>query len=154
MAASFFDPAPALAPGLGWLRPVIWTKIAGTFVSGCLPLLLTPAASFPKSLGLPEPGPYVLAVRLLGWAWLALLVGYRGGISLVDAGKFPKHAVIMGLVSNGGAGLLITAILRGDAGGMSAKARGSYRVGSAFVLSIASALAAALAVQFRHEKLI
>jgi hypothetical protein len=47
-------------------------------------------------------------VRLLGWAYLTLGVGYWHGLRELRTGRHPTNAIIVGLVSNGGACALLT----------------------------------------------
>ncbi len=94
----------------GELRPVIrllWIKIVGTALAAALPMLLTPAAVY-KWLGFP-PQPTLLFLRLYGLSTLALLAGYYGGIEQARRGEFPRGVLRMGLVSNGGQGLMLAA---------------------------------------------
>lgn len=57
-------------------------------------------------LGIPAPEPLIF-VRLLGAAYLALLVGYYMGLRGLDKGESPIQAVYMGIASNGLACLLL-----------------------------------------------
>ncbi len=45
--------------------------------------------------------------RLYGWAIVALLVGYGFGLSEALAGSYPLPMVVMGIVSNGGATVIL-----------------------------------------------
>ena len=84
---------------------VLIAKIVLTLFCWCLPLLLFPPAWFLR-LGVPLPEPVIFA-RLLGAAYLALIVGYSFGLGEIKRGIFPNQAVWMGIVSNGlGCGLL------------------------------------------------
>ena len=89
------------------LKKLLRQKIAITALFWCAPLLLFPRAWF-VALGVPAPEPLVLA-RLLGVAYLALLVGYRGGLRMIDKGEYPLHVVHMGIASNGLAAALLVA---------------------------------------------
>ncbi len=94
----------------GELAPVIrllWIKIVGTALAAALPMLLTPAALY-QWLGFP-PQPTMLFLRLYGLSTLALLAGYYGGIEQARRGEFPRGVLRMGLVSNGGQGLMLVA---------------------------------------------
>lgn len=51
-------------------------------------------------LDVPEPQP-LLFTRLLGAAFLALLVGYALGLRELWRGKIPVHTMVVGTVSNG-----------------------------------------------------
>lgn len=56
------------------LSAVLLFKIAATVLMWCVPMLLFPPAVL-TVLGLPDQSSY-LFIRLLGWAYLALCVGY------------------------------------------------------------------------------
>jgi hypothetical protein len=86
---------------------LLWVKIAGTALAAALPMLLTPAAVYER-LGFP-PQETMLFLRLYGLSTLALLVGYHGGIVQARRGEFPRGVLHMGLVSNGGQGLMLAA---------------------------------------------
>lgn len=62
-------------------------------------LLLLSKTQFEK-LGVPEPKP-VLFTRLLGAAFLALLLGYALGLRDLYRGEMPVTTVLVGIVSNG-----------------------------------------------------
>jgi hypothetical protein len=112
---------------------VLWAKIAITAAFWAGPLLLAPEGLFGR-LGFP-PRPMVF-IRLLGAAYLALLVGYVLGLRTAQASGYPGQTVTVGIVSNGLACLLI--VYYG--------VRGSYRPwgGKARAFMWASALAAGL----------
>lgn len=57
-------------------------------------------------LGMPEPKP-ILFTRLLGAAFLALLVGYALGLRDLYRGKMPVNTMLVGIVSNGLACVLL-----------------------------------------------
>lgn len=59
-----------------------------------------------KKLGMPAPEPMVFA-RLLGAAFLALLVGYLLGLWNLIHGEKPLNTVLVGITSNGLACLLL-----------------------------------------------
>jgi hypothetical protein len=88
------------------LTALAWTI---RFKIGCTVLWIV-ACSLPgdwlSSQGLPAPEPE-LFIRLLGMAWTALLVGYAIGLRRARRGQFPATAVGAGIVSNGGAFLLL-----------------------------------------------
>ena len=76
-------------------------KIAATVLVWCAPLILFPAdwlaaAGFPA---VAEP----MFVRMLGWAYLALCVGYAFGLRESLRGRQAPAAIWTGIVSNGGA---------------------------------------------------
>jgi len=68
-------------------------------------LLFLSRARF-QNLGVPEPKP-LLFTRLLGAAFLALLVGYALGLRDLYRGEAPVNIVIVGIVSNGLASALL-----------------------------------------------
>lgn len=68
-------------------------------------LLFLSGTQFEK-LGMPEPKP-ILFTRLLGAAFLALLVGYALGLRDLHRGKMPVNTMLVGIVSNGLACVLI-----------------------------------------------
>ena len=80
-------------------------KIFGTVVLWCLPLLLFPA-SLLESMGFPKQDSYMF-VRMLGWAYLALCVGYYFALKASLDGKRLMGPIYVGLVSNGGACLYL-----------------------------------------------
>lgn len=85
---------------------VLTFKIGFTVVGACVPLMLVPASGL-QSLGFPVPEP-IIFLRLLGMAYAALIVGYVFGRSNAKAGIYPGTAVWVGIVSNGGAALLLS----------------------------------------------
>ncbi len=87
------------------LSAVFTAKIALTVVFWCVPLLLLPSASI-ESLGFPPQDSY-LFMRLLGWAYLALCVGYAFGLQAARQGVRAAGPIWMGIVSNGGASILL-----------------------------------------------
>ena len=86
------------------VRRVLGVKIVATVALWAAPALLLPAEWFPI-VGIPEPGPaHLVFVRLLGAAYVALIVSY------VLAWRAPaRHpgAILSGIVSNGLAALVI-----------------------------------------------
>lgn len=87
------------------LRAVLRFKIAFTVVAWAAPLLLAPGHWF-TALGFPAPRPMIF-IRLLGAAFVALLVGYVRGLRALNSGRPPVDAVIVGIVSNGLAAALL-----------------------------------------------
>ena len=81
------------------LSSVLLWKIGVTIVLWATPLLLSPPPLF-AALGMPTPEPPIVA-RLLGAAYVALLVVYLNGWMDVRAGRYPRLAVLAGIVSNG-----------------------------------------------------
>ncbi|TXT40347.1 MAG: hypothetical protein FD135_1371 [Comamonadaceae bacterium] len=87
------------------LQTLLLRKIYITCLFWCLPLLVFPRSWF-VALGMPAPEPLVF-VRLLGAAYLALLVGYYLGMRGLETGESPAPVIDMGITSNGLAGLLL-----------------------------------------------
>lgn len=87
------------------LSKVLIFKIAGTVLLWCTPLLLFPASVL-NTLGFPEQENYMF-VRLLGWAYLALCVGYFQALKASLKGFRLMGPIWVGLVSNGGACLYL-----------------------------------------------
>lgn len=87
------------------LKSLLINKIAITGLFWCVPLLFFPAFWF-TALGVPVPEP-ILFARLLGVAYLALLVGYYMGLIGLEKGESPKAVIHMGITSNGLACLLL-----------------------------------------------
>lgn len=83
------------------LSKVLIFKIAATVLVWCVPLLLFPAACL-EVLGFPPQTDYMF-VRMLGWAYLALCVGYYFGLRASLSGKRLMGPIWVGIVSNGGA---------------------------------------------------
>ena len=81
------------------LQGVIWFKIIFTFVLIAL-LCLVPAEGY-KRLGMPVVPSSLFFVRLLGAAYIALVVGYIQAVYNLKAGKSAVEAVCVGIVSNG-----------------------------------------------------
>ncbi|AVP97726.1 hypothetical protein C7S18_11180 [Ahniella affigens] len=88
------------------LARVFVVKIAATVLFWCVPLLLFPTDVLVR-LGIPEPGSLLLFVRLLGWAYLALCVGYGFGLAAALKGQRAMGSIAAGIVSNGGASLYL-----------------------------------------------
>ena len=82
---------------LAW---VLVFKIVGTVLSWCVPLILMPAAWL-EAFGFPVQDNYMF-VRMLGWAYLALCVGYYFALQAALAGKRLMGPIWVGVVSNGG----------------------------------------------------
>lgn len=87
------------------LRNLLIRKIAITAIFWCIPLLVFPASWF-AALGVPAPVPLIFA-RLLGAAYLALLVGYYMGLKGLDNGESAAAVIHMGIASNAMAALLL-----------------------------------------------
>ena len=85
-----------------------WVLVAKLGVTALLwagPLLLVPRGMLAKG-GVPAQA--VPVARLLGWAYVALGAGYWFGLQELRAGGHPTSAIIVGIVSNGGASALLT----------------------------------------------
>ena len=94
----------------------------------------------------PEPTPLyqalVLNTRLMGVAFLALVTAYAFGLRAIAGKQFPYAIVYVGLVSNGGAALLIlVAALTGLLTDWPASPRIGYFVSLSAVTAITAALA-------------
>ncbi|MEM1089218.1 MAG: hypothetical protein AAGI67_02445 [Pseudomonadota bacterium] len=83
---------------LSWVFVV---KIAATIFVWCIPLLFFPQALL-LAVGFPEQDSYMF-VRMLGWAYLALCVGYGFGLRASLEGERLAGPIWVGIVSNGGA---------------------------------------------------
>ncbi len=83
------------------LSKVLIVKIAGTVILWCIPLILFPASVL-EMAGFPKQQSYMF-VRMLGWAYLALCVGYYFGLRAALAGQRLMGPIWVGIVSNGGA---------------------------------------------------
>jgi len=95
---------------LSW---VLRVKIAAALLLWSLPALLASPACF-AHLGFPEPEP-ILWVRLMGMAFLSLALGYWQGLqTLHHQGTFPLGTVRAGILSNGGACLILLSTLLFD----------------------------------------
>jgi len=80
-------------------------KIAATTMFWCLPLIFLPASGL-EWIGLPRQETYMF-MRMLGWAYLALCVGYWFGLQASLQGKRAMGSIWVGIVSNGGAFLYL-----------------------------------------------
>lgn len=87
------------------LSRIFIIKIVLTTLIWCIPLLLFPAAWL-KWLGFPVPEPQ-LFLRLLGMAYVALVLGYGFGLHDTLRHQYPETIIWVGVVSNGGACLLL-----------------------------------------------
>ena len=87
------------------LARLLLLKIVLTLSVWCVPLLLFPA-QWLQALGFPVPQP-ILFLRLLGFAYAALVLGYALGWRAARRGEYPASAVSVGIVSNGGACVLL-----------------------------------------------
>ena len=87
------------------LAKVFVFKIAATILVWCVPLLFFPA-SLLEAAGFPAQPTYMF-VRMLGWAYLALCVGYTFGLAAALKGGRLMGPIWVGIVSNGGACLYL-----------------------------------------------
>lgn len=87
------------------LHTVLCIKIAFTAFVWATPALLAPRKLI-LALGYPDPNP-IIFLRLLGGAYLALLVEYIQGVQSLQAGIYPATTVLVGIVSNGVAFLIL-----------------------------------------------
>ena len=83
------------------LSRVFVFKIAATVLVWCVPLILFPAALL-EAVGFPPQQSYMF-VNMLGWAYLALCVGYAFGLQASLAWRRLMGPIWVGIVSNGGA---------------------------------------------------
>jgi hypothetical protein len=88
------------------LSKVFIFKIGATVLFWCIPLILFPVSAL-ETVGFPTQPSYMF-VRMLGWAYLALCVGYAFGLKPSLAGQFALGPIWVGIVSNGGACLYLS----------------------------------------------
>jgi len=88
------------------LSIVLVSKIGITAVLWFVPLLFFPI-NLLKKMGFPDLSPPVF-IKLLGMAYGSLLVGYSFGLVATLHGSYPHSTVWTGIVSNGGAFLLLS----------------------------------------------
>ena len=87
---------------LSW---VLLVKIVFTVFGLGLPMLFCPKSLF-KSLGFDVPEP-IMFLRLLGMAYIALVVTYWDGFETSLGGAYPAAVVWTGIGSNGGAFVIL-----------------------------------------------
>lgn len=87
------------------LSKVLIFKISATVFVWCIPLLLFPAYVL-EAIGFPAQETYQW-VRMLGWAYLALCVGYSFALKAALNGKRAMAPIYAGVVSNAGACLYL-----------------------------------------------
>lgn len=80
---------------------VLYFKITATVLFWCVPFLTFPPFAI-EFLGFP-PQDHWMFIRMLGWAYLALCVGYWFALLEAKRGRRLLGALWMGVVSNGGA---------------------------------------------------
>lgn len=90
-----------------FLLKVFKFKIIVTIFLWAFPLIIIPSRWFCKFLFI-DVGQNAFFIRLLGVAYLALIIGYLAGMSELKKGIFPKKIIYMGIVSNAGASITIT----------------------------------------------
>ena len=81
------------------LRNILIFKIVVTIVVWCIPLIMFPESFFVR-FGIPISGT-LLFFRLLGVAYLALVIGYILGLIEIHRDKKPFQAIWLGISSNG-----------------------------------------------------
>lgn len=87
------------------LSVTFFVKIGVTLLFWCVPLLCFPA-SWIQALGVPAQAGY-LFLRLLGLAYVALLVGYGFGLRASLDGRRAAGPIWTGIVGHGGAWVLL-----------------------------------------------
>jgi hypothetical protein len=87
------------------LKIILLIKIFFTAMFWSLPLLFFPVEAS-ELLGAPVPHPVIYS-RLLGASFFALLIGYIHGFIELHKGHNIAHPVLIGIVSNGLAGMLL-----------------------------------------------
>ncbi|HEV7509540.1 MAG TPA: hypothetical protein VGS07_31995 [Thermoanaerobaculia bacterium] len=90
------------------LSRVLILKIVVTTVFWFIPLLFCSIRFLHETIGFPDLGPAAIFIRLLGMAYGSLLVGYVFGLIDTLHGRYPSGTVWAGIVSNGGAFLLLS----------------------------------------------
>ncbi len=90
---------------LNILAIVFIVKILFTLFIWCIPLLFF-SSKLLAFAGIPEPI-NVIYLRLLGMAYAALMVGYIFGLITTLHGGYPIEVIWVGIISNGGAFLLL-----------------------------------------------
>ena len=83
------------------LSNVLAFKIIATLIFWSMPLIVLPTSTI-EAIGFPPQGSYMF-VRLLGWAYLSLCVGYVFALRSSLAGIRALGPIWVGVVSNGGA---------------------------------------------------
>ncbi len=87
------------------LSKVFTLKISATILFWCIPRIFMSAAVM-EAAGFPKQDTYMF-VRMLGWAYLALCVGYGFGLRSSLQGKSALGPIWVGIVSNAGAFLYL-----------------------------------------------
>lgn len=91
---------------MGRLAKVYVFKIAATVLFWAVPLVFFPGALL-EAAGIPEQ-PTFMFLRMLGWAYIALCVGYGFGLAAALQGECLLPPLWVGLISNGGACVLLS----------------------------------------------
>lgn len=131
------------------LRKTLLFKIIVTALFWAAPLSFLPPSFF-RFMGIPYQGTY-LFIRLLGVAYWGLVAGYAWGLSQERKGADTDGVTIMGLVSNGGALVVLLGYFlpgRFAAWGILAQI---YLMASMTVLALISALLAINLVRSRRR---
>ena len=132
------------------LQITLIVKIAITLVVWSIPPLFFPVSVlqwlFAETAALTASYEALLFnTRLMGVAFFALLAGYAFGLGAIRRGEFPYHVVYVGLVSNGGATLLILiAALSGSFDAWPMFARAAYFMSGAVLFAITAVLVCCL----------
>jgi hypothetical protein len=88
------------------LENTLLAKILITTALWCFPLICFPVYAY-HWLGFKTVGPLIF-LRLLGFAYLALLVAYAFAYRDARSGIYPANTVVVGVVSNFGALLVLS----------------------------------------------
>lgn len=88
------------------LSRVLLFKIVATVLIWCVPLLFLPR-SILVEFGFPTGSNDLMFLRMLGWAYLALCVGYAFALKASLVGLRALGPIWVGLISNGGACVLL-----------------------------------------------
>ena len=91
---------------ISFLSGLIAFKILVTFLFVCLPFLVLTTARLSALTGVSDSSGQIF--RLYGVAILGLLIGYATAFPTLNAGSFPWGIVAMGVISNGGATLVLS----------------------------------------------
>ncbi len=83
------------------LSKVFVFKILATIIFWCIPLIVFSSTAL-EMAGFPVQSSYMF-VRMLGWAYLALCVGYAFGLKSSLKGVREAGPIWVGIISNGGA---------------------------------------------------
>ena len=120
---------------MSFLSVLLIYKIVGSILLVCTPFLFFSQEKLEKLTKVQSQN--TVLFRLYGVAILSLLVGYAFALHASFNGQFPFNGVIMGLVSNGGASIVM----------LSQGAWKTSKLPAAFVTSVAMGLVIAMADQ-------